>query len=366
MADLDLIAKMSPLPRRARPIVSIGAGKIVRDAHLPAYRLAGFAVESVFDLDLERARALARDFGIPRVCTTLAEAVASAPRDAVFDLALPARAVEAVLAELPDGAAVLIQKPLGETLEEARRLRALCRKKALDAAVNFQLRFAPNVLAARELVERGMIGELCDVEVRVTCATPWQIWTFLRGIPRMEILYHSIHYVDLVRSFAGEPHGVHCLTVKHPKQPELASTRTAIALDYGEFLRATITTNHGHDFGLKHQESYLKLEGTRGAVRARLGVNLDYPRGLPDEIECVTLPDERGHGDSRGAEWRSLPLAGNWFPHAFIGTMASLMRYANGETSELPTAVDDAFRTMAVVEACYRSSASGATEIEEA
>jgi len=347
------------LPRRPRPIVSVGAGAIVRDAHLPAYKLAGFPLASVHDLDLERANALARDFGIPRVARSLADAVATAPDRAVFDLAVPARAVASVLAELPDGAAVLIQKPMGENIGEARAILDTCRRKRLLAAVNFQLRFAPCVVAARDLVALGAIGELHDVEVRVTCHMPWEIWTFLFGIPRMEIVYHSIHYVDLVRSFFGEPSGVFCKTVKHPKQMELASTRTGILFDYGDVRRATITTNHGHAFGPRHQESYLKLEGTMGAIKARLGVNLDYPRGLPDALDYCQL----GEGDVPG-DWRSISLDGSWFPHAFVGTMASLMRRADGETSELPTAVEDAFRTMAVVEACYESSAKGSTPVE--
>jgi predicted dehydrogenase len=178
----------------------------------------------------------------------------------------------------------------------------------------------------------------------------------------MEVLYHSIHYVDLVRSFFGEPAGVYCKTVKHPRQLQLASTRTAIAFDYGDLRRATITTNHGHDFGSRHQESYLKLEGTDGAIKAQLGVNLDYPRGKPDYLEyCARRPGDAASTES--TEWRSLPLDGNWFPHAFIGTMASLMRRADGESAELPTSVEDAFQTMAVVEACYESSARGGTPI---
>jgi len=39
------------------------------------------------------------------------------------------------------------------------------------------------------------------------------------------------------------------------------------------------------------------------------------------------------------------------------------MRFADGETDQLPTRVDDAFKTMAVVEAAYESSASGGTPI---
>jgi predicted dehydrogenase len=338
--------------------VSIGAGAIVRDAHLPAYRLAGFPVVAVHDLIPERAEALAQSFGIEKVHRTLADAVAQAPPQTVFDLALPASAICDVLDQLPGGAAVLIQKPMGENLTEARRILELCRVKGLVAAVNFQLRYAPCVMGARDLLDRGAIGELHDVEVRVTCHMPWQLWTFLFGIPRMEILYHSIHYIDLVRSFLGEPAGVHCKTVKHPRQMQLASTRTAMALDYGDVRRATITTNHGHDFGPRHQESYLKLEGTTGAIQARLGVNLDYPRGLPDQLEYVTLGE-----DGRPSAWETVPLLGSWFPHAFVGTMASLMRRAEGETTELSTSVEEAFKTMAVVEACYQSSERGATPI---
>lgn len=351
------IVQTPVLPQRPRPIVGIGAGSIVRDAHLPAYRLAGFDVVAIHDLDQGRAEALARDFGIARVCRSLAEAVATAPTNAVFDLALPAAAICDVLAGLPDRAVVLIQKPMGENLTEARRIRELCRVKNLLAAINFQLRFAPCVLAARDLIGRGMIGDLHDIELRVTCHMPWELWTFLFGIPRMEIVYHSIHYVDLVRAFFGEPAGVHCKTVKHPLQVQLASTRTAIAFDYGDVRRATITTNHGHDFGTRHQESYLKLEGTTGAIKARLGVNLDYPRGLPDQLEYCA----RAAGEP--PDWAPVPLCGNWFPHAFVGTMASLMRRANDETTELPTSIEDAFQTMAVVEACYQSSERGATPI---
>ena len=363
LADL---AQRPLLPSRPRPIVSIGGGAIVRDAHLPTYKLAGFPVECIYDLDAQKAEALARDFGIPRIARSLTEAINSAPDRAVFDVAVPATAIASVLAQLPDGAAVLIQKPMGENLADARAILQLCQRKRLLAAVNFQLRFAPCVIAARDLVERRAIGDLHDVEIRVTCHTPWQLWPFLRGIPRMEIVYHSIHYVDLVRSFFGEPSGVYCKTLKHPKQMELASTRTAILFDYGDLRRATVTTNHGHEFGPLHQESYLKLEGTTGALKARLGVNLDYPRGLPDELEyCQLGPGEvtaasSPKGGSSTPAWRSIPLVGSWFPHAFVGTMASLMRRAEGETSELPTAVEDAFRTMAVVEACYESSARGA------
>ncbi|MBP7143426.1 MAG: Gfo/Idh/MocA family oxidoreductase, partial [Opitutaceae bacterium] len=314
-----------------RPIVIIGAGGIVRDAHLPAYRIAGFPVFSLCDRDPGRARSLAAEFNLPHSPASPAEAVASAPAGAVFDVAVPASALHEVLPALPDGAPVLIQKPFGEDLSQARALLALCRRKQFQAAVNFQLRFAPCIAAARDLITRGVIGELHDLEVRVTVFMPWHLWTFLEGLPRVEILYHSIHYVDLIRSFLGEPLGVHAKTVRHPGTARLASTRTNIAFDYGDTLRANITTNHGHAFGRRHQESYVKWEGTRGALKAKLGLLLDYPAGEPDTLEVCTL-----NSSGQPGPWEPVPLAGNWYPHAFIGTMGSLQRFASGRTQDLP------------------------------
>lgn len=337
----------------------IGAGGIVRDAHLPAYRKAGFHVRGVYDLDQHKAASLARDFAIDRVYDTLATAVADAPENAVFDVAVPASVTLDILRLLPANATVLSQKPMGEDLVGARSIRDLCRERQFTAAVNFQLRYAPYILAARNLIEQGAIGTLHDLEVRVNVETPWHLWTFLQGIPRLEILYHSIHYVDLLRSFLGEPQGVYARTVRYPGLDALAATRTTIILDYGELVRATITTNHHHNWGPRHQESYVKWEGTNGAIKTTLGSLIDYPRGIPDVLEYVTL--ENG----RPSEWLPIPVEGSWFPDAFIGTMSSLIRYAEGSQATLPTSVEDAYKTMAVVEAAYQSSTHGATPIPE-
>lgn len=344
------------MPTVPRPILIIGAGGIVTDAHLPAYRLAGFAVAGVTDANPERAAKVSSDFCVPLAGSI--EALTKIADEPIYDVAVPASAIPTVLEQLPDGAAVLIQKPLGENLAQAKAIVELCRRKRLVASVNFQLRYAPYILAARHLIERGAIGDLHDVEARVTVYMPWHLWTFLNSAPRVEIVYHSIHYVDLIRSFLGEPSRVHALTMKAPSTLELDSTRTNLALDYGQSVRANITTNHGHHFGLAHQESYIKWEGTKGAIKATLGLLMNYPKGEPDALQMCQL-DANGEP----GPWRDVPFEGSWFPHAFIGTMASLMRYVEGSTTDLPTRIEDALQTMAVVEACYEDSARGGTAV---
>lgn len=338
------------LPRTPRPIVILGAGGIVKDAHLPAYRKAGFTVAVICDTDLPRAQALADEYSIPVAVDSIEDAVAAAPPGAVFDIALVPDQFTRALEALPDGAAVLIQKPLGNTLAEARELLALCHRKNLVAAVNTQLRFAPQIAGARAFIASGAIGELHDLEVRISVNTPWHLFPFVFGMERLEITMHSVHYLDLVRSFLGDPTGVSAVTIGHPLKPDLASTRSAIIFRYRDRpVRAVITTNHDHEYGSAYEESFVKWEGTKGAVRAQLGLLLDYPTGGEDRLEYQLLADE-------DRTWRPIPFEGSWFPDAFIGSMAALQRFVEGSVDALPTSVDDVYRTMAVVEAAYVSA----------
>ncbi|MDQ0393905.1 Gfo/Idh/MocA family protein [Labrys monachus] len=349
--DPAVLRQSWPMPAEARPIVTVGAGSIVADAHFPAYRKAGFPIAGLFDLDPARAERVAADFGVERVFGSLDEA--TAVPDAVFDLATPPGAHLDVLRRLPDGAAVLLQKPMGRDLAEATAILQLARAKGLKAAVNFQLRFSPMMLAVQDAVARGLLGRLVDVEVHLAIDTPWHLFAFLKGMPRVEIAVHSIHYLDLIRSFLGDPAGVHAKTIGHPAS-EMAQTRTSAILDYGDDVRCTLSINHNHAFGRRNQVAEFRFDGTEGAAHVKLGLLLDYPRGEPDEVWL------RPKGE---ADWVQVPLTGGWFPDAFVGRMANLQRFASGEDAELAASLEDAWSTMALVEAAFASSAAPATPL---
>lgn len=342
------------LPENVRPIVIIGAGGIVRDAHLPAYRIAGFPVAGIYDLTPGKAHLLVESFGFVQASFDSLDLLIRKAREigAVFDLAAPADQISNILKQLPDGSAVLIQKPMGENLKEAKVIRDICRKKSLVANVNFQLRHAPFMLAAKDVINQGLIGEVFDIEFKVCVYTPWQLWEFLTNKPRLEILYHSIHYVDAVRDFMGNPNKVYANTIKHPNCNSLAATRSTIVLDYKDLRQARILTNHGHDYGSKHQESYLKIEGTHGAIKIQIGVSFDYPNGRPSKLEYYSKK-------VRETNWQDIPLVGEWFPHAFIGPMASLQNHLNDPSPIFTSSVDDAYQTMCLVEKLYESNDLG-------
>lgn len=354
----DLIYRPEmPKDVKARKIMIVGAGGIIKDAHLPAYNLAGYEVAGIYNRTVKKARALADEFGIPAVYEDLREFIqAGAAMNAVFDLALPADRNLEVLEMLPDGAAVLIQKPMGESIEEATEILKVCRRKHLIAGINFQLRQAPYIIAAKQLIDDGVIGEICDFEIRETVFTPWHLWNFLFSLERMEINYHSIHFIDVMRYFLGNPKSVLCKTMKHPKSLALAQVKSNMIFDYGDTLRAGIISNHNHEFGVDEQECFLKIEGTKGAIKVTIGVYFDYPVGLPDKFKYISLEDGKG--------WRELNVPGSWFPEAFIGTMGGLMKKLEDPSYHYINSVEDAYLTMRVVEACYISNAAGGTAVE--
>lgn len=339
-----------PKPATPRPIVIFGAGSIVGDAHLPAYKKASYPVAGIYDPNREKAEALASQWGV-RAFASQEEVVAV--ENAIFDLATPPVAHASILKLLPKGSFALIQKPMGSDLAGATEILKVCRERGIQAAVNFQLRFAPMMLALKDAVAKGLLGEVVDFDAWLALATPWGLWPFLKGLPRIEIAMHSIHYLDFIRGLLGNPLGVHAKTLGHPNH-DVAQTRTAAILDYGDKVRCVVSVNHDHDFGRKFQACEFRICGTEGAAYVKLGVNLDYPRGEPDELWI------RPAG---GDDWVQVPLEGAWFPDAFENRMANLQRFATGEDELLIGSVEDAWQTMALVEAAYESSASPATPL---
>lgn len=344
---------IAQLPSEKRPVYIIGAGGIVNDAHLPAYTIAGFHVQGIFDIANEKAKTTAEKFSIPHVFTELNAMIAEAPANAVFDVAVPGSQTISVLKQLPGGATVLLQKPMGETYDEAKQILRLVQEKKLMAAINFQLRYAPYILAAKKFINDGSLGELNDIEVNVNVYTPWHLWDFLALSKRVEILYHSIHYIDLIRNMLGNPRSVYAKTTKHPSMQQLASVRSNIIMDYGEMIAANILTNHCHNYGTPKQQSYIKIEGSKGAIKINFGALIDYPRGAADSFEYVLL--ENG----KEPQWQQMNIEGSWFPHAFIGSMAQLMLAAEGSISKPDNSAEDCIHTMACVEAAYKSSEQG-------
>lgn len=334
---------------RNRGIAVCGAGGIVEGCHLPAYRKAGFRVAGIYDVRPEAARRLAALYEIPRVYRSLDELIDD-PAAEIVDVAVPAtETLPVVRRAAPAGKALLLQKPLAEDWETALATVAEIDRCGVRAAVNQQLRWMPAVHATRNLIERGELGDAYQIAFTIWVNTPWHMWEWLKQKPRMEVLYHSIHYLDAIRYLTGrEPERLFSDGSTRPGYDAQGETRTLTHLMFGGELRATVLTNHHSAFGREGQRSEFRVEGTEGSVIGELGLLMNYPTGLPDSF--------RWTGRSlRSGCWASAEFAESWYPDAFVGPMASLMQALNGERERPLTDVHDNLNTMRLVFAAYAS-----------
>lgn len=275
-------------------IISIGAGSIVNVCHLPAYKLANFTVIGIYDVDNKKAQETAHKWNIPNVFNTLSEACEfTSDKQIIFDLATPSDQILVILKQLPINSYALIQKPMGETNSEAQAIVDLCEERHIHGSINFQLRYAPYILALKDAIHRGWLGDkITTIEIHVNVLMPWLSWPYLANVPRLELYYHSVHYIDLVRDLTSpyEPTALHCRTSRHAAMPQLSPVRSSLSFEYEHdpLLYVNIYTNHDHRWGTKHMDSYLLVEGTGGAAKAQIGDNFAV-RGNPDGVQLDGL-----------------------------------------------------------------------------
>ena len=326
----------------------IGCGGIVNYAHLPAYHRAGFRVVACYDQDPEAARRTAQEHSIPVVTASIAELLNN-PEVDIVDIAVTPWAQAAITKDaIAAGKHVLCQKPLADHYASAVEVVELAERRGIKLAVNQQMRWDAGIAVAKQLIEQGAIGVPADARIETSIRTPWHMWPWMANSPRLEIMYHSIHYQDSLRYLCGDPVAVSSLHARWPGQPETGETRTLTTFIYNDDRRVTIDVNH-HNWSADAYARFRFL-GTEGIIEGTLGLLYDYPTGRVDTLRFA----------SRRAphEWHDASLSTTWIPDAFVGPMASLMAVI--QTSARPlTSGRDNLGTLRTVFASYRSAAEG-------
>jgi predicted dehydrogenase len=352
LGDIAAACDLTIAAEHRLPVAIVGAGTIVDVAHLPVYRRAGLEVTGVYDRDAARAAEVAARHGV-RTYDSL-EQLLDDPDPQVVDIAvLPAAQPEIARRAAAAGKHVLCQKPLAPTAAEAA---ALCGDvRDVKLAVNQQLRFDEGIMAAKAIIEQGWIGTPTAATFSVDILTDWGVWPWLVTSPKLEILFHSIHYLDALRYLLGEPNVVFCAAGRRPGQEAAGETRTASTLLFDDGVIGLVHSNH-ENLGEDRRAEW-RIDGSEGSVRGTLGLLYDYPRGRPDTLEVFsrTLPTDG---------WLPYPVTTRWIPDAFAGPIGSLLRAIHDGGDPLTSGVDNV-RTLALAEALYRSVDERAAQVPE-
>ena len=348
---LDSIPQVvqSALERRLPPkidygIAFIGCGGIVNYGHIPAYRASGFNLVGGYDLNREAAETTVQAHGLDKVYGSLDEVLLD-PSIQIVDIAVvPWEQRDIVEKAVAAGKHLLCQKPFSNKYAEAVNMAALAQQAGLKIAVHQQFRWSSIIQAARALMLEGWLGDIVDVQVQVSIHTPWDMWLWLASRPRLEVLFHSIHYLDALRFLFGDPALVTSRHTRYPAQKARGETKTITIWEYASGLQILIAVCH-FDWS-PALYSLFRVLGTAGLIEGTIGTNYDYPDGRSDTIKFTSRTHEERDF--------SATLPGKWIPDAFYGPMASLMEAIQTDGEPL-TSAEDNLGTLRVVEAAYRS-----------
>jgi 2-alkyl-3-oxoalkanoate reductase len=245
----------------------VGAGNIC-EFHVAAVKKLAPDVEliGVCDLDAARAQANAEKWG-----TTAhrdLDALIAAGANVIHVLTPPAAHASVAIAALERGCHVLIEKPIAEDPDEARKIGELAKRKGLTVTVNHSLLYDPQVKRALDAVRAGSLGTVVSVDIlRGSEYPPYEggpvpPWYRDAGYPFRDI---GVHCLYLIQELLGPIEDVDADWRSLGGDPNLA---------FDEW-RAMVRCSRGLGqfqltWNTRPMQSQLIIHGTKGVLRVDL------------------------------------------------------------------------------------------------
>ena len=327
---------------------------------LSATGLVAADVVLVFDLDAERAHAFGAEHGVP-VAAALAELVDAV--DVVWITTWTAGHLEPAAAAAAAGKAVFVEKPLAPTLAECEELADVLR--GTPHQVGLILRHAPAYRLLREVVTSGELGRPMGALFRDDQLFPlggpygstWRADAAKAG--GGTLIEHSIHDVDVLTWVLGEPTSVSASTSQFAGVPGIEDL-ALVRMDF----------EGGHSAAL--MSVWHQVEGR--AVARRIEVFCE--RGvvsMEGEVGPVVVQTSAGTTE-RCASFPAMlePLGLAEVPERWRDAAGGLALQAKAFLDGLDDgrtgwpSVDDALVAHRVVDAAYRSAATGGLQLSSA
>ena len=332
----------------------IGAGMIMAECHLAAYQVAGFKVAAIASRTPAKAAAVAARWGIAKVHQTPDDLIAD-PAIEVLDIAYPPDQQPALIRaalKQPHIKAILAQKPLALTLADAIELRDAAAKAGKVLSVNQNMRYDQSMRVLKQLLDRGDLGEVVFAQIDMHAIPHWQ--GFLAGYDRLTLANMSVHHLDVLRFLFGEPTEITTQTRKDPRtQFEHSDGITVSTLRFGSGVLAVsledVWSGPRAEGYQNDQHITFRVDGTLGVAKGTIG----WPNGA---ASTLTYASQK----TTGGAWVTPTWDTMWFPHAFIGVMEQLQHAVKTGTAPALSVADNV-KTVALIEAGYRSIAEGRT-----
>ena len=265
----------------------VGTGAVVEAFHLPAsFRTPELNVTALVDRDGARAAAVAAQFGVAQVMTDHRQLVGQV--DAVL-IATPPQSHGAIACDLlAEGIAVLCEKPLADTPDNAHKMITAAEKAGVVLATAHSRRFHFNVATLRTLLQQGVFGPVQRVEIADGFAFSWGTKTgymFRPGSASGVLIENGIHVLDGLNWLLGQPAGFEY----HDDALGGVESNVDLTLHYADGAVATVKISRTADLA-----NTLTLIGSTGSAQLDLydgtTLRLDLPQSkVGRQVGSMTL-----------------------------------------------------------------------------
>ena len=223
----------------------VGPGRIAEKVVADFGVVEGARPVAVASRSMERAQAFAARHGLERAHGSYADIVADPDVDVLY-LATPHPQHHAVaLAALKAGKALLVEKAFTATTAGAAEVIDLARETGVFTMEAMWTRFQPAVVAMRELIGDGAIGEVRSVQadLGVTRTYDPADRLFARELGGGALLDVGVYVVSFAQMLLGTPSSV---TATGSLFPSGVDAEVAMLLGYGDGRSATLTSSLRH------------------------------------------------------------------------------------------------------------------------
>jgi predicted dehydrogenase len=220
----------------------VGPGRIAESVIGDFALVDGARVAAVASRSADRAAAFAARHGIGRAHGSYAEILADREVDVLYIATPHAQHHSLALRALHAGKALLVEKSFTATTTGAAEVIALARATGLFVMEGMWTRFQPAVVAMRELIADGAIGEVRSVQADLGVAREYDPTDrlFALELGGGALLDLGVYVVSFAQMLLGAPSSV---TAVGSRFPTGVDAEAALLLDHGGGRSATLTVS---------------------------------------------------------------------------------------------------------------------------
>jgi len=326
--------------------IVVGCGFFARNhlhgwADLPEARVA-----AVCDLDEGKARLMAQDFGIDLYGTDITKLIAEvAPQFVDIATTTPSHLPLVRFAAAPDRL-VICQKPMADTVDDARAMVAACEAAGATLLIHENFRWQSPF---REEVRRVAAGELGPVEfARFSFRHGYDTYInqpYLAEIERFAISDVGTHLFDLAQVFCGPAASVSCATQRRNPKVRGEDSFTALVAHRAGAVSVADCSFSSRLSPHRFPQTTALIEGTAGSIE----IGEDYR---------LTV-----HGPAGRSTFSAEPPVPGWGARPWHVVQDSVLEFQRHALAVLSGAADPmpsgrfTVGTVALVDAAYLSAA---------